>query len=339
MKKLFWFALVLLSSTLSAQTKEIKLATIAPAGSSWGNITDQMNAELKSRTGGKLALRIYPGGTQGDEKDVIRKMRIGQIHAGGFTGFGLGMITSAVRALELPVLYQTYEEVDYVETKIQPQMEALFLKGNPPVVLLGWSEAGFVYIFSKQPIKTVADLRASKAWLWEGDPQVGHAYKSLGVDPIPLAVPDVMTALSTNMVNAVYAPPLGALALQWSSKVSYMLDFPLGLSAGGFVMLKSEFDKLSPDQQKILKEVAAKYCREMIVQTRKDNQQAIEEMKRLGIKVIPVAENDRNEFSALMKKIWTEQIGQLYTAEQLQSIQQFVTEARSKGQGAAAQLH
>ncbi len=340
MTKHLWILLVLMATATSfAQTKEIKLATIAPAGSSWDKITTKMNEELKARTAGKLAFRVYPGGTQGDEKDVVRKMRIGQIHAGGFTGFGLGLMASPVRVVELPVLYQNYEEVDYVESRVLPEMEAVFLKGNPPVVFLGWSEAGFVYVFSKKPVKNVPDLRTAKAWLWEGDQQVERAYKALGVSPIPLQVPDVMTALSTNMIDTVYVPPLGAIALQWNSKVEYMLDFPLGLSAGGMVMLKSEFDKLPPDQKKILKEVAAKYTREMVTQSRKDNAQAIEEMKRLGLKVVSGTDADRIEFSTLIKKIWKEQVGVLYSAEQLDRIEKLIAEVRAKGQSASAQLH
>ena len=339
MKKWLLILGCLVSTSVVAQTKEIKLATIAPAGSSWDNITTRMNEVLKARSGGKLAFRVYPGGTQGDEKDVIRKMRIGQIHAGGFTGNGLGMVSPAFRVLEIPFLYKSAEDIDYVEEKMRPEMEALFLKGNPPVVLLGWAEAGSIYIYSNRPVRSLKDLQGMKVWQWEGDPLAAETFKNLGVTPIPLAVTDVMTALSTNMIEAAYAPPLGALALQWVSKVKYMTDLSVTSSLGGLVMLKSEYDKLSPDQQKILKEVTTKYCREIVTQTRRDNLQSIEEIKRLGIQVITPETKDTDEFIAAAKKTWVNLVGKLYSQDQLNRVQALVAESQGKKPSASAQLH
>ncbi|MBI2083974.1 MAG: TRAP transporter substrate-binding protein DctP [Deltaproteobacteria bacterium] len=329
---------LLMSSVVWSQTTEIKLATIAPAGSSWDKITTKMNEELKTKSGGKLSFKIYPGGTQGDEKDVVRKMRIKQIHAGGFTGNGLGQIAPQIRVLELPFLYKTPQEIDYVTGKMGSQMEAVLSKGNPPVVLLGWAEAGFVYIYSNKPIKKLTDLKGTKVWQWEGDPLAAATFASLGVAPVPLAITDVMTALSTNMIEAVYVPPLGCLALQWCSKVKYMTDLPVVNSMGALVMLQSEYNKLSPDQQKILREVTAKYTREIVDQTRKDNLQAVEETKRLGVQIVSVDEKDRQEIMDAAKKVWTDQAGKLYTAEQLLTIQKLVAEV-TKGHSASAQLH
>ncbi|MBI2982219.1 MAG: TRAP transporter substrate-binding protein DctP [Deltaproteobacteria bacterium] len=339
MKKItFLVGLLLVAPLVWGQSKELKLATIAPAGSSWDKITTRMNDELKVKSGGKLSFRIYPGGTQGDEKDVVRKMRIKQIHAGGLTGNGLGQIAPQIRVLELPFLYHSSQEIDYVTGKMGSQMETVLLKGNPSVVLLGWAEAGFVYIYSNKPIKKLTDLKGTKVWQWEGDPLAAATFASLGVAPIPLAITDVMTALSTNMVEAVYAPPLAALALQWASKVKYVTDLPVVNSMGALVMLQSEFNRLPLDQQKLLREVTAKYTREIVEQTRKDNLQAIEEMKRLGVQTVSVDEKDRQEITETAKKVWTDQAGKLYTAEQLTAIQSLVAEV-TKANSASAQLH
>lgn len=319
--------LILVSVPAWAQTTEIKLATIAPAGSSWDKITTRMNDELKVKSGGKLSFRIYPGGTQGDEKDVVRKMRIKQIHAGGFTGNGLGQIAPQIRVLELPFLYHSSQEIDYVTAKMGSQMETVLGKGNPPVVLLGWAEAGLVYIYSNKPIGKLSDLKGTKVWQWEGDPLAAATFASLGVAPVPLAITDVMTALSTNMIEAVYVPPLGCLALQWCSKVKYMTDLPVVNAMGALVMLQSEFNKLSPVHQKLLREVTAKYAREIVDQTRKDNLQAIEEIKRLGVRIVAVDEKDRQEIIDLAKKVWIDQAGKLYTAEQLATVQKIVAES------------
>lgn len=339
MKRIVLAVVLLIASVVGAQTREIKLATIAPAGSSWDKIVTAMNNELKGRTGGKLAFRVYPGGTQGDEKDVVRKMRIKQLHAGGFTGNGLGQISPELRVLELPFLYANGAEIDYVVSRMTPQMEAALAKGNPPVVLLGWAEAGFVYIYSNKPIRRLEDLKGTKVWQWEGDPLAAATFKSLGVSPVPLAITDVLPALSTNMIEAVYGPPLGALALQWASKVKFMTDLPIVNSLGALVMLQEEFKRLSLDQQKAVKEVSAKYCREIVVQTRKDNTQAVEEMKRLGVQVVSVDPADRAPIIEAAKGVWQDQAGKLYTGEQLTSVQKLVAEAKAKGQGASAQLY
>ncbi|MBI2067351.1 MAG: TRAP transporter substrate-binding protein DctP [Deltaproteobacteria bacterium] len=341
MKRLLIAVAVLMLASLSAwsQVKEIKLATIAPAGSSWDKITNRMNDELKAKSGGKLVFRIYPGGTQGDEKDVVRKMRIKQIHAGGFTGNGLGQIAPQVRVLELPFLYANADQVDYVISNMTQPMEGFLSKGNPPVVLLGWAEAGFVYIYSNKPIQKLSDLSGTKIWQWEGDPLASATFSTLGVAPVPLAITDVMTALSTNMIEAVYAPPLGALALQWASKVKYLTDLPIVNSMGALVMLRSEFDKLTSAEQKTLREVTAKYSREIVTETRKDNALALEQIKKLGVRIVSVDPKERELIEQTAKKVWADQVGKLYSADQLSAVQRLVAEAQAKGHSAAAQLH
>src|SRR5215831_17938247 len=158
---------------------EIKLSVLAPEGSTWVKEMEAMNQELQAQRGGKLALKIYAGGVSGDEKDVLRKMRIGQVHAAAFTGVGLGSIVPSVRVLELPMLFHNYQEVDYVKSKLQPDFEKQF--DTAGFVLLGWAEAGFVNIFSNKPIANKEDMKGVKMWAWEGDPLVKAMYETLGI--------------------------------------------------------------------------------------------------------------------------------------------------------------
>lgn len=308
-------------SVAQGQVKEIKLATIAPAGSSWDKIVQAMNEELKQRTKGSLQLKVYAGGVQGDERAVVQKIRSGQLHAGGLTGFGLGMIAPSVRVLEVPFLFKDTSEIDSRTASVTPKLEAALAAGNPPVELLGWAEAGFVYILSNRPIAKLPDMKGMKMWMWEGDPMAQALYDALGVVPIQLSIADVLTSLQTNMIEAVYAPPMAAIALQWASKVKYLTDLPLVNSIGALVVAKAEFNKLNPDQKKALKEVGQKYCRQIVEQTRKDNEASLASMAKLGIKKIAVAEADKQELMKIAKGVGQKLVGKLYSQELLISVQ------------------
>lgn len=325
-----WAVLVSASAGAQECQQEIKCATIAPAGSAWDLHFSSMISELKTRTNGRLCIKNYAGGVQGDEKAVVQKMRSGQLQCAGLTGFGLGQIAPPVRVLELPFLFENGKEIDYVTSKMAPQLSASFAAGNPPTVNLGWAEAGFVYIISKdKPIKSFADLKGMKMWMWEGDPMAEALYKRLNVTPIQLSIADVLTSLQTGMIGVAYCPPLGCLALQWVQKTKYMTDLAVVNSTGAMVILKSVFDKLSPDLQTALKETAAKYTRNIVVGTRDDNVKAIETIKKLGIQLLPVDPTAKAELVNLGKQVWTDMAGKMYTTDQLNMVQTLVGEVRS----------
>jgi TRAP-type C4-dicarboxylate transport system substrate-binding protein len=304
-----------------SQAKEIKCATIAPAGSAWDKIFVAMNDELKQRTNGQVAFKIYAGGVQGDEKAVVQKIRSGQLGCGGLTGFGLGMIAPSVRVLEVPFLFSSEGEIDSRTSKVTPQLEKALASGNPPVELLGWAEAGFVYIMSNKPIAKLSDMKGVKMWMWEGDPVAEAMFRKMNLTPIQLTLPDVLTSLQTGVIEGVYAPPMGAVALQWTSRVKYYTDLPLVNSIGALVVAKSEFSKLSGEQQKILKEVGQKYCRQIVDQTRSDNRAALSKLESLGIKKVPVADTDKQELMGISKAVGQDLIGKLYSADLLTAVQ------------------
>ena len=191
----------------------IKFATLAPEGSSWMKSMRRLAEKVKKATDGNVTFRFYPGGVSGDEKDVIRKMRIGQLHGAGFTGVGLGQILPEVRVLDLPFLFNTDEEIQHIYNKMSNYYSARY--EDKGFVLLGWVPVGWIHFFSQHPIRSVEDLRRSKSWMWEGDPLVEQAYKGMEVQPIPLSITNVLLSLQTGMVDTVYSSTQGALALQW----------------------------------------------------------------------------------------------------------------------------
>lgn len=318
------FVIILTATSVSAA--ELKLAIVAPDGSTWAKVMEEWNQELIKRTNGNLKLKIYAGGVLGDERDVIRKMQIGQVHMGGFTGLGLGIVNPEVRVLELPMLFNTYEEADYVTGKIQPKLEKGFEKKG--FVLLGWAETGFVNIFSNRPIGKREDMDGMKMWMWEGDPLVKEMYDRFGIVPIPLALTDVLTSLSTNLIDAVYAPPLGAIALQWFTKTKYMTDLKLADSTGGILISKKTLSSLSPSDQAVLKETARKYARVLVDKTRQDNSKSYDTLAKAGIKTVRVSPEEINRIRDTSRQVWKGLAGKLYSEELLNETIAAVDEKR-----------
>ncbi len=259
----------------------IKVALVTPKGSAWTEALHRMADEIERRTDGEVRFIIYAGGISGDELDVLRKMRVNRIHAAGFSGVGLGVILPEIRVLEAPLLFKSYEEVDYVKDRLYDYFAGQF--ADKGFVMLGFAEAGFVYFFSKTPLDTVKDLRSVKMWAWEGDPVAEIFLDTFGIRAVPLHVTDVNTGLETGMINAFYAPPLAAVAFQWHSRARHLLDYPMVNSTGALLMNRRTFDRLSADNQKILRETARKYTEELVRLSRRDNAEALEELRDAGV--------------------------------------------------------
>lgn len=322
----FVFSIFLFSNALAAN--EIKIAIVAPEGSTWAKIVDDWNEELKTKTSGQLSLKVYPGGVQGDERDVIRKIRVGQLDAAGLTGLGLGILNPEVRVLELPFLFRNYNEVDEVTKEIQRKLSKGFEKKG--FVLLGWAEAGFVNIFSNKPIRKLEDLDGVKMWMWENDPLVQSMCKSLGIVPIPLALTDVLTSLQTNLIDAAYAPPLGAIALQWFTRTKYYTTDKLSNSTGAFVISKRKLNSLPPSQANILKETAAKYSKILVQKTRAENEKSYEALKKAGLVAVELDKNEMGEIYKKSEDVWADLTGKLYPPELLVQVKSTLEKVRSK---------
>ena len=297
-----------------AKTHKIKFATLAPEGTTWMEIMNEMNDELKAETGGDVQFKIYPGGVMGDEKDVVRKIRAGQLHSAGFTGNGLGEILPDIRVMELPFLFDSTDEIDCVIEKLYDDFSDRFEKKG--FVLLGWAEVGFVHVFSQKPIQSKKDLDRVKLWTWEGDKLAETTFRNLGVSPIPLSVTDVMTSLQTGLVDAFYASPLGALALQWHTKAKYMSMLRITNASGAVLVSKKMFDKLTTEQQVILKKVCKKHLRRLVESTRRDNDDAIKIIEESGVKLTPEPEDDELEnFKNINSEVQKELTGKLFDQE------------------------
>jgi TRAP-type C4-dicarboxylate transport system substrate-binding protein len=300
-KSVVFGIVALLLSIPAAQSAEenmvIKIATLAPDGSSWIKTLNTINAEVMEKTKGKVTFKIYPGGVLGDEKDMMRKMQIGQIQCAAVTSGGLAALYKEIDVIHIPFFFQNYEEVDYVLKKMSPYFTK-GLEGNG-YFLLGWSEAGFNYLMSTLYISSVSDLKKAKVWIWQESPMAKAIFKEAGVTAIPLSVPDVLVGLQTGLVDVVYAPPTGAIALQWFTKVKYLTDVPLSYMGGGLVVRKDIFKKLPQASQNIILESCQRNLNQLKTITRRENQEAIRVMQNNGVKIVTPPQDTVAEFKRL----------------------------------------
>ncbi|MBT8434545.1 MAG: TRAP transporter substrate-binding protein DctP [Gammaproteobacteria bacterium] len=279
--KMASLALLLILFSVGADAKRLKIATLAPAGTTWMKEMKAGASLIAERTGGRVKLKFYPGGVMGNDQSVHRKIKIGQLHGGAFTPGGLQQVDSSINALSLPMMFKSFDEVDYVRAKMDPvikqQMEA---KG---FVLLGISEGGFVRILSKKPMQNLESIRDSKVWVPTGD-RIGQiAMSALGITPISLPISDVFTGLQTGLIETVTVNPTSAIAFQWHTSASFMTEVPISYLIGVLAIQKKAFDKLSPGDQQVVREEIGKVFKRLDTINRNDNQAAKAALQNQGI--------------------------------------------------------
>lgn len=306
---------------------EIKLATLAPEGSTWMKAMHKIDDDVRARTSNRVGFKFFPGGVQGDEKDVIRKIRNGQVHGAGFTGFGLGSIVPETRVLELPFMFDNLDELDHVRTQTTAYYEKAF--DEKGYALIGWTDVGFVYLFSRAPVRAPADMPAAKWWIWSGDQLAEIFFKAFKIAPIPLAAPDVLTSLQTGVVDAVYSSPLACVALQWYSRVKYMTDMPITYGISAVVVSKKSLAGVSDADLAIVKEVAQKHLVDLTAKTRVQNNEAIGEIKKEGVQVVTVEAAARKEFIERGRAAWSAGVGTLYSQELLDRVKTLLADYRA----------
>jgi TRAP-type C4-dicarboxylate transport system substrate-binding protein len=314
----FCVAAMLTTSALSA--KQIKFGIVTPKGSTWTNIVEEMEADLKKQTGGKLDLNIKAGGAKGDEVDMLRFMEQKSLHAAALSGVGLGNLVPSIRILEAPLLFKTNEELDKVKEVLFDDFAKEFDKQG--YVLLGFAEAGFVNVFSKQKIDNEASLKKIKMWVWTGDKVAARFLDEFGIRSTPLALHDVSSSLDQTMIDSFYAPPLAAVAFQWFSKVKYMIDYPFVNSTGAFIMKKDAFNALPADQQKILRDTAKVYSRKVVEASRKDNAEAREFLAtKGGITFLKPSDADIKHYQTYAENVYKKSIPDTYSKALFDKVQ------------------
>ncbi len=289
----FVLALGLLALPAGARTT-IKMASLVPESSVWGKILKDMGAEWQEATGGEVTLRLYGGGVAGNESDVVRKMRIGQLHAAALSVSGLTDIDDAFEIFEIPMFFDSYGELFHVLEKLRPALEKrLEAKGY---VLLNWGQGGWVHIFSTQPVASVGDLKKLKMYSVADNQTMLKLWRQNGFQPVSLTIADMVTGLQTGMIEALPTTPLAALSLQWFRHTPYMQDLGLAPLIGANVISKRAWGQLSPEDQGKIKAAAARTEKRLMEEIPDQDRRAVDAMTERGMSVTPVTPAQEKEW-------------------------------------------
>ena len=294
--------LVSLLSTMSpaAEAVQLKIATVAPDGSFWMTEARKAAEEVSERTYGRVSFRFYPGGTMGDDGAVQRKMRIGQLHGGVFIAGSFAHAVPDLQIYTLPLLFSSYEEVDAVRAKMDaPLIEALAEQGFHS---FGFIEGGFAYIYSTKKAASFAELEGQKAWLPENDPIGKVLIEEASLSPVPLSLADVLTGLQTGLVDVVTGPPVAAVALQWFTKVKYVIEYPVVYTYGTMVLSNKAWDRLSADDRKIVDEVLTAMTETLDRRSREDNKGARRALESQGVETLTPPADTERQWQELAKR-------------------------------------
>ena len=320
-------ALAAFSGTALADNFEVRIATLAPAGSKWMEGLDKAAAEIKDKTAGRVTVKYYAGGSQGDERDAVRKIKLGQLDGAAVTAVGLSMVDESIRVLELPMLFDNDAELDYVADKMWPYFQKKFEKKGFKLTDRG--EVGPIYFLSKNKVESIADLKNQKVWMWGDDQLVGAMFRKVGVNGVPLGVPEVDAALTANRINACYGSPVAAVALQWYTKIKFMTSMPMSRAMGATILSIEALKKASAeDQASILKitKTAGKKLRKAI---RKENENALKIMVSKGVKVVTTAPATVDQFRKDGETVWKELVGKVYSQDELDMVLKYRAEYRA----------
>ncbi len=296
-----------------AEPVVIKLATLVPEGTIWHQMYKEMEADWSSATQGRVTMRLYAGGVAGDDPDMVRKMHIGQLQGAMLTAVGLSEIDESFKALRLPMFFASYDELRAVLETLKPELaKRLEAKG---FVLLDWTEAGWVNLFSRKPILTIADLKAAKLFSWAGDEQMTSWWKQQGFEPVSIATTDVPTALQTGMIEAIPTTPLAALTLQWYRQVPNMLQLGIGPLVGATVVTRKTWDQISPEDRAKVLEAAVRLEQKIRAEIPKQDRSAIDEMVKRGLKIVPLDAAGEARWRAEAEKLDATMRGAVVPAE------------------------
>jgi TRAP-type C4-dicarboxylate transport system substrate-binding protein len=320
--------LLLTALALPAQAATtLKIATIAPDGTTWMKKMRAAAAKIKKETDGRVKVRYYPGGVMGNDNSVLRKIRVGQLHGGALTGGGLTAIYKDAQVYTLPFQFRSLAEVDAVRARMDQDIIA-GIKQNG-FISYGLSEGGFAYLLSNSPVKTTDDMRKLKIWIPEGDQVNALMFKALGISPIPLPVTDVMTGLQTGLIDTIASSPIGAIALQWHTRVKHLTNVPLIYLYASLVIKEKALKRLSDADRKVVSETLQATFKELDQINRQDNEQALAALEQQGISLEqPSLEQQlawEKHANTMLKQLAKEKV---FTAEMLTRMQGVIQRSR-----------
>jgi TRAP-type C4-dicarboxylate transport system substrate-binding protein len=307
------------SRLAGAAAYELKVATVAPAGTSFHRHFEDFGAQCALAPGGGVALNIFPG-TQGGEPTIVRRMRGNALQGAMLTGIGLSQIDESVTALQLmPMAFQSWDEVDFVRTKLEPRLDRIFLDKN--YIILFWGDAGWVRVFSTAPVLSLGDLKSRRVFASSGAPKalemLTNYYKPVEMEP-----DNILLSLRNGMIDVVPIPPFLANFIQVATKAKYMLDVRWVPVVGAMVVTKSAWDKLPPPTQVYIREASRKAGERIRADSRREDDEAVKAMvQKQGLKVSVLSPAADQAWRAEMERISPQIRGNIVPADMFDTVQ------------------
>ncbi|MDP6375489.1 MAG: TRAP transporter substrate-binding protein DctP [Pseudomonadales bacterium] len=283
-------ASLVLASLTTAQGATLKIATLSPEGSTWMRLLREAGERVERDTQGRVNFKFYPGGVMGNDLSVLRKMRLGQLHGAVVTAGGLIQHYSDIQLYNMPMVFESLEEVDFVRSRLDPMLVSGL--ADEGYISFGLAEVGFAYAMSKQPVASVAEVRAQKVWVPDGDEGSARALRAFGVTPIPLSIADVLGGLQTGLINSVAVPPVGAVALQWHTQLRHLTNLPLLYVYGLLTVAERPYGRLADTDQAVVRQVMEDIVGRVNARARRDHGQALEALRKQGLIFADVAEDE-----------------------------------------------
>lgn len=292
------FAVALwLCMTVTASAAALKIATLSPDGSVWMKLLRAGGEQIRAETEGRVSFKFYPGGVMGDDKAVLRKIRVGQLHGAVVTSGALVQLYPDIGLYGLPMAFRSGSEADYVRERMDAQLlEGLDAKG---FVAFGIAEVGFAHAMSQDAITSVADARSLKVWVPDNDPGSARAFQAFGIAPIPLPIADVLGGLQTGLIDSVASPPVAAIALQWHTQLDHVMDLPMVYVYGLLAVAGRSFERLSEVDRAVVRRVMGGLVDRVNARSRDDHEQAAAALRNQGLEWHRTAAVERQEWQHL----------------------------------------
>lgn len=316
------FALALalpLSMTRGGEAALLRIATLAPEASGAGQIFRMFDQSVRKRTGDRIQMRLYAGGVAGDERDVLRKIKLGQLEGAAVTSIGLGQVVRSVLVLQMPGLFDKREQVVRVRKQLAGEFDTQFQKAG--YELLAWGDVGDRRIFSKKPVLRPSDYKTLRPWVWRDDPISAELMNVIGANGVLLSLPEVFAALQTGMVDTITATAISALGLQWFRFVTHMSKSTGEPVVGAVIVNKTWFDALPPDVREALKEVSEAFSVQLQERVKKEDDHAAAALIKRGMKEFDMMAQ-RPEWEPVLIKLASGMVNRLYTRDLIERVYQ-----------------
>lgn len=330
----FFLVIAIFISFSNSHAMTLKIATLAPDGTTWMKEMRAAAREINEKTAGRVKLKFYPGGVMGNDKSMMKKIRLGQLQGGAMTGGSLAITYPDMQIYSLPMVFKNYSEIDYVRPVIDPLLKKGMKKKG--FTILGISEGGFAYLMSNSPLKNVADLKKHKLWIPEDDVLNEALFRKMGVHPVTLSLADVYTALQTGLIDTIGSTTTGALAFQWHTRIRSITDVPLVYLIGVLIVDNKHFNKINAADQKILKDVITKTFSALDKVNRKDNEDARQALQKMGTEFAKPDDSEIAYWSRLADEVIEETGSRAASPELYQKLKDLLKEYRSGMDSSAA---